>query len=96
LGLTTLPCKKKIVEKPPRNSVGFCGGAKERRKKKIYDVSKFRGGGGDDAYKCPRGLESNTEVDYVETSFECVTCPQDVPYSNLDCCIGLPVTSNSK
>jgi hypothetical protein len=26
VGLTTLPCKKKIVEKPPRNSAGFCGG----------------------------------------------------------------------
>jgi hypothetical protein len=26
MGLTTLPCKKKIVEKPPRNSTGFCGG----------------------------------------------------------------------
>jgi hypothetical protein len=25
VGLTTLPCKK-IVEKPPRNSAGFCGG----------------------------------------------------------------------
>jgi hypothetical protein len=24
--LTNLPCKKKIVEKPPRNSAGFCGG----------------------------------------------------------------------
>jgi hypothetical protein len=24
--LTTLHCKKKIVEKPPRNSAGFCGG----------------------------------------------------------------------
>jgi hypothetical protein len=24
--LTILPCKKKIVEKPPRNSAGFCGG----------------------------------------------------------------------
>jgi hypothetical protein len=22
----TLPCKKKIVEKPPKNSAGFCGG----------------------------------------------------------------------
>jgi hypothetical protein len=41
VGLTTLPCKKKIVEKPPRNSAGFCGGQglswaveprKERRK----------------------------------------------------------------
>jgi hypothetical protein len=26
VGLTTLPCKKKIVEKPPRNSAEFCGG----------------------------------------------------------------------
>jgi hypothetical protein len=26
VGLTTLPCKKKIAEKPPRNSAGFCGG----------------------------------------------------------------------
>jgi hypothetical protein len=26
VGLTKLPCKKKIVEKPPRNSAGFCGG----------------------------------------------------------------------
>jgi hypothetical protein len=26
VGLTTLPSKKKIVEKPPRNSAGFCGG----------------------------------------------------------------------
>jgi hypothetical protein len=26
VGLTTLPVKKKIVEKPPKNSVGFCGG----------------------------------------------------------------------
>jgi hypothetical protein len=25
VGLTTLPCKK-IVEKPPRNSAGICGG----------------------------------------------------------------------
>jgi hypothetical protein len=25
-GLTTVRCKKKIVEKPPRNSAGFCGG----------------------------------------------------------------------
>jgi hypothetical protein len=43
VGLTTLPCKKKIVEKPPRNSAGFCGGGqslswaveprKEERKK---------------------------------------------------------------
>jgi hypothetical protein len=26
VGLTTLSCKKKIVEKPPRNSGGFSGG----------------------------------------------------------------------
>jgi hypothetical protein len=26
VGLITLPCKKKIVEKPPRNSAGFFGG----------------------------------------------------------------------
>jgi hypothetical protein len=26
VGLTTYPVKKKIVEKPPRNSAGFCGG----------------------------------------------------------------------
>jgi hypothetical protein len=26
VGLTTLPCKEKIVEKPPRNSAGFFGG----------------------------------------------------------------------
>jgi hypothetical protein len=26
VGLTTLPCKKKIVEKPPRNLDGFCEG----------------------------------------------------------------------
>jgi hypothetical protein len=26
VGLTIIPCKKKIVEKPPRNSAGFCGG----------------------------------------------------------------------
>jgi hypothetical protein len=26
VGLTTLPCKRENVEKPPRNSTGFCGG----------------------------------------------------------------------
>jgi hypothetical protein len=31
VGLTTLPCKKKIVEKPPRNSAGFCGGGQGLR-----------------------------------------------------------------
>jgi hypothetical protein len=28
VGLTTLPCKRENVEKPPRNSAGFCGGGK--------------------------------------------------------------------
>jgi hypothetical protein len=42
MGLTTLPCKKKFVEKPPRNSAGFCGGgqglswAVESRKEEIH------------------------------------------------------------
>jgi hypothetical protein len=27
VGLTSLPCKKENVAKPPRNSVGFCGGS---------------------------------------------------------------------
>jgi hypothetical protein len=42
--LTTLPCKKKIVEKPPRNSAGFCGGgqglswAVEPRKERIINI----------------------------------------------------------
>jgi hypothetical protein len=31
VGLTTLPCKNKIVEKPPRNSAGFCGGGQDLR-----------------------------------------------------------------
>jgi hypothetical protein len=45
--LTTLPCKKKIVEKPPRNSARFCGGGqglswaveprKERRRMAIIE-----------------------------------------------------------
>jgi hypothetical protein len=44
VGSTTLPCKKKIVEKPPRNSAGFCGGgqglswAVEPRKERRFEV----------------------------------------------------------
>jgi hypothetical protein len=40
MGLTTLPCKKENVKKPPRYSTRFCGGgqglswAVEPRKKK--------------------------------------------------------------
>jgi hypothetical protein len=45
VGLTTLPCKKNIVEKPPRNSAGLCGGGqglswgvqpRKEEKKKLY------------------------------------------------------------
>jgi hypothetical protein len=46
VGLQPYPVKKKIVEKPPRNSAGFCGGGQglswvvesrkvRRRKKRI-------------------------------------------------------------
>jgi hypothetical protein len=31
VGLTPYPVKKKIVEKPPRNSAGFCGGGQGLR-----------------------------------------------------------------
>jgi hypothetical protein len=31
VGLQTYPVKKKIVEKPPRNSAGFCGGSQGLR-----------------------------------------------------------------
>jgi hypothetical protein len=47
VGLTTLPSKKKIVEKPPRNSSGFCGGgqglswAVEPRKEKEEGLQKI-------------------------------------------------------
>jgi hypothetical protein len=51
VGLTTLPCKKKIVEKPPRNSAGFCGGGqglrwaveprKERKKERKKEEELF-------------------------------------------------------
>jgi hypothetical protein len=46
VGLTTLSCKKKIVEKPPRNSAGFCGGgqdlssAVEPRKEEDFKAGK--------------------------------------------------------
>jgi hypothetical protein len=47
VGLITLPCKKKIVEKPPRNSAGFCGGgqglswAVEPRKEEALEIKVF-------------------------------------------------------
>jgi hypothetical protein len=54
VGLTTLPCKKKIVEKPPKNSAGFCGGSQglswaveprkeERALSYTYDDWNFQG-----------------------------------------------------
>jgi hypothetical protein len=45
--LTTLPCKKKIVEKPPRNSARFYGGgqglswAVEPRKEEEYKKIRY-------------------------------------------------------
>jgi hypothetical protein len=44
VGLSTQPCKKKIIEKPPRNSAGFCVGgqgpswAVELRKEEEFSV----------------------------------------------------------
>jgi hypothetical protein len=46
VGLTTLPCKRENVEKPPRNSAGFCGGgqglswAVEPRKERKKQTNK--------------------------------------------------------
>jgi hypothetical protein len=54
VGLTTLPCKEKIFEKPPRNSAGFFGGGqglsraveprkeerKKERKKEVGSLGK--------------------------------------------------------
>jgi hypothetical protein len=47
VGLTILSCKKKIVEKPPRNSAGFFGGGQglswavePRKEKKVSKVAK--------------------------------------------------------
>jgi hypothetical protein len=48
VGLTTLPSRKENVEKPPRNSVGFCGGgqglswAVEPRKEEEQLEKEFR------------------------------------------------------
>jgi hypothetical protein len=48
VGLTTLPCKKKIVEKAPRNSAGFCGGgqglswAVEPRKEEELNAPEYK------------------------------------------------------
>jgi hypothetical protein len=47
VGLKILPCKKKIVEKPPRNLAGFCGGgqglswAVEPRKEENATLRRF-------------------------------------------------------
>jgi hypothetical protein len=49
VGITTLPCKKKIVEKPPRNSAGFCGGGQglscavePGKEEEIINQNKFK------------------------------------------------------
>jgi hypothetical protein len=41
VGLTTLSCKKKIVEKPPRNSAGFCGGSQGKKEDMRPPVRKY-------------------------------------------------------
>jgi hypothetical protein len=47
VGLQPYPVKKKIVEKPPRNSAGFCGGgnglswAVEPKKQERIKLMKF-------------------------------------------------------
>jgi hypothetical protein len=61
VGLTTPPCKKKIIEKPPRNSAGFCGGGiglswdveprKEERRRNHY-CSVRRINTGSSAHHC--------------------------------------------
>jgi hypothetical protein len=53
VGQTTLPCKKKIVEKPPRNSAGFCGGGQGLSW--AVEQRKEEGGGG--------GLKLNTSLE---------------------------------
>jgi hypothetical protein len=65
VGLIILPCKKKIVEKPPRNSAGFCGGgqglswAVEPRKEKEEEEEEEE-----------EGNESRTFlVQWTETQF---------------------------
>jgi hypothetical protein len=45
--LTTLHCKRENVEKPPRNSAGFCGGSQGLswavvpRKENLYRIGFF-------------------------------------------------------
>jgi hypothetical protein len=51
VGIQTYPVKKKIVEKPPRNSAGICGGGhglswaveprKEERRRRMYSPRIF-------------------------------------------------------
>jgi hypothetical protein len=47
--LTTLPCKRENVEKPPRNSAGFCGGGQglslavePRKEEERFDVYNWK------------------------------------------------------
>jgi hypothetical protein len=51
VGLTTLPCKKEIVEKPPRNSAIFNGRRLRRRPRPKLGCGA--GGGGREREKNP-------------------------------------------
>jgi hypothetical protein len=62
-GVTMLPCKK-IVEKPPRNSAGFCGGGQAlswamepRKEKEKKNIDVFEDNvGADDNDKHRKGV----------------------------------------
>jgi hypothetical protein len=71
VGLTTLPCKKKIVEKPPKNSAGFCGGgqslswAVEPRKEdrlKVVTVNTALSYNEGCKYRSPNSLHLNSAI----------------------------------
>jgi hypothetical protein len=70
VGLTTLPCKKKIAEKPLRNSAEFCGGgqglswAVEPRKEEEEEIG------------C-------NDVDWFQLAKNKVQCPATVSFSTI-------------
>jgi hypothetical protein len=75
VGLTTLPCKKKIGEKPPRNSAGFCGGdqglswaveprKEERRRRRNIKLCAKLGENTSDT--CAMLSDANEKISYEE------------------------------
>jgi hypothetical protein len=57
VGVKPYPVKKKIVEKPPRNSAGFCGGGqglswavepRREREREKYQESRLKCFGGEE------------------------------------------------